>query len=104
MPSITAPPTTGPAATASPAIPPQIPMAAPRFSAGKAALISVSVSGITIAAPAPCTARAAISAPTLGEGAAAAEAAVKIEADREHAPPAQAGPQRRAGAQHAGQA
>jgi hypothetical protein len=41
MPSTTAPPTTGPAATARPAMPPQSPIAAPRFSAGKAALISV---------------------------------------------------------------
>ena len=34
--------------------------------------ISVSVSGMTIAAPAPCTARAAISTPMLGASAAAA--------------------------------
>ena len=34
-------------------MPPHSPIAAPRFSAGKASLMSVSVSGITIAAPAP---------------------------------------------------
>ena len=34
--------------------------------------ISVMLSGMTIAAPAPCTARAAISAPMLGASAAAA--------------------------------
>ena len=77
MPSMTAPPTTGPAATARPAMPPHSPIAMPRFSAGKASLISVSVNGMTTAAPAPCTARAAISAVTLGESAAAADAAVK---------------------------
>lgn len=77
IPWTTAPPTTGPAATASPAMPPHIPMAMPRFSLGNASLISVSVSGITIAAPAPCTARAAISAPTVGASAAPADAAVK---------------------------
>ena len=58
-------------------MPPHSPMAAPRFSAGTAALMSVSVSGVTIAAPAPCTARAATRAPALGASAAAAEAAVK---------------------------
>jgi hypothetical protein len=52
-------------------------MAMPRFSRGKASLISVRVSGITTAAPAPWTARAATRAPTLGESAAAADAAVK---------------------------
>lgn len=77
IPPTTAPPTTGPAATAIPEIPPHSPIAAPRFSAGNAALISVRVSGMTIAAAAPCTALAAISAPTVGETAAATDAAVK---------------------------
>ena len=67
IPPATAPPTIGPAATASPAIPPHRPIAMPRFAVGNASLINVSVSGVTIAAPAPWTARAAISAPTLGE-------------------------------------
>ena len=47
----TAPPTIGPAATARPVIPPHSPMAAPRFSAGKASLIRVSVSGMTHGRP-----------------------------------------------------
>ena len=47
-----------------------------RFSAGTAALSKVSDSGTTIAPPAPCTARAAISAPMLGASAAAADATV----------------------------
>ena len=67
---------TGPPATASPAMPPHMPIAMPRLSGGKASLISVRVSGITIAAPAPCTARAAISTPTVGDSAAHADAAV----------------------------
>ena len=46
------------------------------FSAGNASLISVSVIGMTAAAAVPCTARAAISAPTLGDSAAAADAIV----------------------------
>jgi hypothetical protein len=75
---MTAPPTTGPPATASPPIPAQTPIAPPRFSSGNASLIRVSVSGNTSAAPAPCATRAATSAPTLGDSAAAAEAAVKI--------------------------
>ena len=78
IPPVTAPPTTGPAATARPLMPPHNPIAAPRFSTGKAALMSVSVSGMTIAAPVPCTTRAAMRVPTSGERAAAAEAAVKM--------------------------
>ena len=46
-------------------MPPQIPIAVPRFSSGNASLISVSDSGRTMAAPTPCTARAVISAPAL---------------------------------------
>ncbi len=78
IPSTTAPPTSGPAATARPAIPDQAPSATPRRSAGKAAERSVSVSGVTIAPPMPCTARAAISASIEGASAAAADAAVKM--------------------------
>ena len=58
-------------------MPDQAPIARPRFSAGKAVESSVSVSGVTIAAPAPCSARAAISAPVVGASAAPAEASVK---------------------------
>jgi hypothetical protein len=51
MPSVTAPPTSGPSAIATPAMPPQAPSARPRFSAGTASLRIVSVSGVTIAPP-----------------------------------------------------
>ena len=74
IPWITAPPTSGPLATAKPVIPPKIPIAAPRFSGGNAALKSARPSGISSAEPAPCTARAAISQPTLGASAHAADA------------------------------
>jgi hypothetical protein len=84
IPWTTAPPTTGPAATARPVIPPHKPMAMPRFSTGKAALIRVRVRGITMAAPAPCSPRAAMRVPTLGATAAAAEAAVKTARPRQN--------------------
>ena len=74
----TAPPTSGPIATASPLMPPHAPSASPRRSGGTAAERIVSVSGITIAPPRPCTARAASSAPIDGASAAAAEASVKM--------------------------
>jgi hypothetical protein len=76
-PSTTAPPTSGPAATEMPVIALKIPIAAPRFSGGKAAVRSARPSGISSAAPAPWAARAAISQPTSGASAHAAEAAVK---------------------------
>jgi hypothetical protein len=53
----------------------KIPIAAPRFSGGKAALSSARPSGISRAEPAPCTARAPISQPTLGASAQTADAA-----------------------------
>jgi hypothetical protein len=74
---MTAPPTSGPSATAMPLIPDQTPSATPRRSGGKASASRVSVSGVTIAAPMPCDARAAISRPMLGASAAAAEETVK---------------------------
>ena len=77
-PSTTAPPTTGPKATASPPMPPQAPSASPRFSGGTAALRMVRVSGITIAPPRPCTARATLSSSTLGASAAPTDATVKM--------------------------
>ena len=55
-------------------IPLKIPSARARRSTGYAAVSSVSPSGITSAAPAPWTARAAISRPTLGASAHAADA------------------------------
>ncbi len=76
-PSVTAPPSTGPAATPRPVTPPHTPMAMPRFSAGNASLIKVRVSGRSTAAPAPCTTRAVMSCPGPPARAAAAEARVK---------------------------
>ena len=73
-PSTTAPPTSGPLATASPVIALKIPIAVPRRSAGKAALNSASPSGMISAAPAPWTARAAISQPASGASAQTADA------------------------------
>ena len=78
MPETTAPPTSGPIATARPLMPPHAPSARPRRSGGTAAERIVSVSGITIAPPSPCTARAASSAAIDGASAAAAEASVKM--------------------------
>ena len=79
MPSTTAPPTSGPIATARPEMPDQRPSTSPRRPAGKASESSVSVSGSTDAAAAPWMARAAISAPVVGASAAAAEATVNAE-------------------------
>ncbi len=79
IPCTIAPPTNGPSATPRPLIPPQMPSAAPRRSGGKASLTSVSVSGVTIAAPTPCRARAATRVSTEGASAAKALAVVKIE-------------------------
>ena len=58
-PSTTAPPTSGPMAMARPPTAPQAPRARPRRSGVTAADSSVRVSGITMAAPTPWTARAA---------------------------------------------
>ena len=77
MPCTTAPPTSGPIATAAPEMPDQTPSAIPRRSAGNASASSVSVSGVTSAAPAPWTARASTSMPVVGASAAPAEATVK---------------------------
>ena len=52
-PSVTAPPTTGPTATARPLIAPQKPSAAPLRAAGTAELRMVRLSGRTSAPPAP---------------------------------------------------
>jgi hypothetical protein len=51
----------GPEATASPAMPPQIPTTVPRFSDGKADVRMVRPNGITMAAPTPWIARKAMS-------------------------------------------
>src|ERR1700728_804866 len=75
-PWVTAPPISGPTATPRPEIPPQMPMMAPRRSAGKAEVRIVRLSGVMNAAPSPCTARAVISSPTSGASAQAADAVV----------------------------
>ena len=54
-PETTAPPTSGPSATARPPIPLQAPSASPRFAAGTDAERIVSVSGAMIAPPTPCS-------------------------------------------------
>ena len=80
-------------------MPDQRPIARPRVPAGNAVESSVSVSGVTIAPPAPWRARAAISAPVRrrerGERGGHGEDA---EADDEHAPAAEAVAER--GARH----
>ena len=73
-PSTTAPPTSGPLATASPVTALNRPTAAPRFSGGKAEVSRARPRVITTAAPAPCTTRIATSAPTLPAIAQPAEA------------------------------
>ena len=78
MPCTTAPPTSGPSATARPPIPPHAPSARPRRSAGTAAERIVNVSGVTIAPPMPWKARARSSALAVGASAAATEPSVKI--------------------------
>ena len=76
--STTAPPITGPSATPRPAIAPHTPNATPRLAAGMTSASTVSVSGMTIAPPTPCSAREATSVPMSGARAAAADASVKI--------------------------
>jgi hypothetical protein len=75
-PWVTAPPSVGPPSTASPVSPLNTPIAQPRRSGGNAAPSSPMASGITTAAPTPCTARAAIRNGTEGANAQAAEASV----------------------------
>ena len=59
-------------------MPPHAPSARPRFSFGTAWLRMVRVSGITIAPPSPCRARARLSASTVGASAAPIEPSVKM--------------------------
>jgi hypothetical protein len=74
IPSVIAPPISGPLATASPVSAKKIPSADPRRSGGNAALTSANASVVISAAPIPCRARAAISHPIAGATAQAAEA------------------------------
>ena len=71
------PPASGPSAAPRPPIPPQAPSTVPRRPGGVTAASIVRVSGVKIAPPTPCTARAATSAPIVGANAAAADPAVK---------------------------
>ena len=70
-----APPSTGPTMRASPVTPLKIPSALARSCDGNVALKSAIAIGMMSAAPAPWTARAAISHPTLPASAHATEAA-----------------------------
>ena len=70
QPVVTAPPTSGPMAMATPPMAPQMPRAALRRSGRTAALRRVSDRGMIIAPPAPCRARAATRTPMLGARAA----------------------------------
>ena len=63
-----APPRTGPDTAASPVTLPKIPIAQPRRAGGKAPFSSTNAIGMIAAAPAPCTARAAIRLPRPGPG------------------------------------
>src|SRR5258707_6702314 len=72
---VISPPTIGPDATASPPMPPQMPMMVPRFSGGKAVVRMVRLKGMTMAAPMPCTTRAAMRRSGVADSAHAKEAA-----------------------------
>src|SRR2546427_264004 len=72
---VMSPPTIGPDATASPPMPPQMPTMVPRFSGGKAVVRMVRLKGMTMAAPMPCTTRAAMSCSRVADSAHATEAA-----------------------------
>jgi hypothetical protein len=69
MPSVTAPPSSGPPTTESPVKAVKRPRAPPRFSGGNALVSSATASGMTSAAPAPWIARAAMSSPVSGASA-----------------------------------
>ena len=75
-PSTSTPPRIGPTRVATPAVAPQMPMAAPRRSGGKIRVMTAMVCGVIMAAPRPWTTRAAMSvcdvagepAPQRGQG------------------------------------
>ena len=71
------PPTAGPSAVLIALAPAQVPIAAPRSSGGNAAEMMARLCGTIIAAPIPCTSRAAISASTPGASAQPSEASAK---------------------------
>ena len=87
-PVVTAPPTSGPMATAAPPMAPHIPRATLRRSGGTAALSSVSDNGMIMAPPAPWRARAATSTPMLGARAASGRGRGEHGDARDEDPPA----------------
>ena len=74
----TAPPASGPPATAMPAVPAQIPMARPRSPGGKTFVMTASVVGWTAAPPMPITARHRMSATGLSLMAARTDPSAKM--------------------------
>ena len=76
-PSVSAPPTSGPIATAAPVVAPQSPNAVPRSAPWKALASSASEVANISAPPTPCTARARLSASGLSARPQASEAMVK---------------------------
>ena len=74
--STSTPPTSGPAANASPITAPQIPIARARASPSNSCASSASEAGNMTAAPSPCSARAAISSPDEEASVHSAEATV----------------------------
>ena len=77
------PPRTGPRAVVTPESPAQVPMAFPRSSPSKEALMIARDPGTSIAPPTPCRARAAISMSGLVDRPHHTEARVKIAIPRE---------------------
>ena len=89
--STSQPPSTGPNAVVSAETPAQVPIARPRSSSANEALMIARLLGTSSAPPTPCSARAATSAGRLGASAQASDASgEERDADREHAPPAEA--------------
>ncbi len=76
-PSTRRPPASGPTSIATPEVAPQRPMAAPRLFGGNVRVMTAIVCGVMRAAPSPCTARNAMSAPSVGDRPHASEASVK---------------------------
>ncbi len=74
----TAPPASGPPATAIPAVPAQMPMARPRSPGGNTLVMTASVVGWTAAPPTPMTARQTISSRGLALKAANTEPTAKM--------------------------
>ena len=75
-PSVSAPPISGPTATAAPIVPPKMPNAVPRSWGGKAPAMSASEQANMHAAPVPCTARARLSMSGVVESPQASDAAM----------------------------